>query len=265
VERTERYTAGIDCGTHSIKAVVADGERWLATSEVKTGLDIARLAEEAYHKALTSAGLSAPQLRAVFATGAGREAVEIASSRVSEISAAARAAQVLCPEARTLIEAGAEEVRVIKLVAGRVVDFALNDKCAASCGTFVEIMARALELELSEVGRLSLQASGDLTINARCVVFAESEMIGLIHRQVPRAEIVRAVHHALAERVVSLVRRVGLEPPVLLAGGLGRDQGFAAALEKKLGLKLLTLEQPEFIGALGAALAAADSLRERVK
>ncbi|RPH83977.1 MAG: CoA activase, partial [Desulfobacteraceae bacterium] len=175
-----------------------------------------------------------------------------------EVSAAARGAIALDPRVRTVIDVGAEEARAIRInPAGKVLDFAINEKCAAGTGAFTEAMARALEVKIEELGPLSRQSTKTVAMNAQCAVFAESELVSLIHSQTPKADMARAVHDAIADRIGSLVRRVGMEREVLLIGGVARNVGFVESLKRELDAEIFVPETPETVGAYGAALLAA--------
>jgi len=203
-------TAGIDIGIKTTKVVILNDNKILAQSLVLTGWEPQQAGENALAAALADAGLTRDAIERIVATGAARQAFSFAQHNVTEITADARALAFLHPQVRTVIDVGAEEARALKCADdGRVVDFAVNEKCAAGAGVFIETMARALEVSLDEMGALSLQATGTATLNSQCTVFAESEVVSLIHAQTPTAEIVRAVHNVIAGRVASLARRVG--------------------------------------------------------
>jgi benzoyl-CoA reductase subunit D len=179
------------------------------------------------------------------------------------MGADARAAVYLFPKARTIIDVGAEEARAVKCdEKGIMIDFVVNERCAAGAGTFIEAMARALEVKLEEMGPLSLKAEQASPINATCVIFGESDVVSLIHRQESKPEIARAIFDAMADRVLSMVHRLGINPDIVLVGGVAKDVGFVASLKRKLGIDILIPEYPEFIGALGAALVAASRVKE---
>ena len=250
-------TAGIDIGIKTTKAVILNGNKILAQRLVLTGWEPQQAGENALTAALADARLSRDDIARVVATGAGRQAFSLAQHNVTEITADARALAFLHPPVHTVIDVGAEEARALKIAAnGHVVDFAVNEKCAAGAGVFIETMARALEVSLDEMGALSLQATGTATLNSQCTVFAESEVVSLIHAQTPKAEIVRAVHNAIAGRVASLARRVGGEPEIALVGGIAHNVGFVDTLKRELGMDVIVPRDPEFVGALGAALIA---------
>ena len=250
-------TAGIDIGVRTTKAVILNGDNIAGTGLVQTGWEPQQAGETALSAALAAAHLTRGDLARVVTTGAGRQTFSLAQHNVTETTANARALAFLHPRVRTVIDVGAEEARALKCAAdGRVLDFAVNEKCAAGAGVFIETMARTLEMPLEEMGALSQQAAGTATLNSQCTVFAESEVVSLIHAQTPKGEIVRAAHDAIAGRVASLARRVGAQPEIALVGGVAHNVGFVTSLERALGMQMLVPRDPEFIGALGAALIA---------
>ncbi|MEW6742204.1 MAG: acyl-CoA dehydratase activase [Planctomycetota bacterium] len=252
-------TAGIDCGSKDVKAVVLRDAKVIGKSRVLAGLDTAAAVSAAYDQALAQAKLARSQIARVVATGAGRKEVAFSPKTVTEVGAAARGANHLFPQGRTVIDVGAEEGRAIKVDGkGKVVDFAVNEKCAAGAGAFTEAMARALEVPLEELGALSLQSQQAIPMNAQCAVFAESEVVSLVHRKTPKPDIARAVLDAIADRITSMVRRVGIEEAIVLIGGVAKNVGFVRGLEEDLGIKVLIPADPEYVGALGAALIAAE-------
>jgi benzoyl-CoA reductase subunit D len=198
------------------------------------------------------------QINRIVATGTGKKAVTMAHDQVTEVSAAAKGGGFLNNQVRTVIDVGAEEGRAVKINgSGKVVDFAVNERCAAGTGAFIEAMARALEVPLEELGSLSLRSTQAVAINAQCVVFAESELVSLVHVKTPKEDIARAVHDAIADRIVAMVRRVGMEKEVMLIGGMARNAGFIESLKRELGTNILIPDDPEFANALGSALLAA--------
>jgi benzoyl-CoA reductase subunit D len=195
----------------------------------------------------------------VVATGAGRKQVKFAAD-VTEVGAGARGAVFMCPTAKTVVDVGAEEGRGVKANAeGKVVDFAGNEKCAAGAGAFAESMSRALQLSLKEFGEASLRSDKTIPMNAQCTVFAESEVVSLIHSATPKEDIAKAVLDAVASRVCAMVRRVGIEDEVVLIGGMVHNPGFVQSLKGALGVDKVHLpDMPEYVSALGAALIAAE-------
>ncbi len=251
-------TGGIDMGAKTIKVVILRDGDVVARAIRAGGFDAAGTARQLMAQALAEAGVGRGDIGRVFATGAGREEAPDADGTLTEVSCAVRGAAHLVPDARTVIDVGAEEGRAIRCdERGKVVDFAINEKCAAGAGAFTEAMARALEVPLEELGALSLKSTKTIPMNAQCTVFAESEVVSMIHGNVAKEDMARAVHEAMASRIVSMARKVGFAPPVVLIGGLARNVGFVDALRRGLEIDTLHIPpDPEFCGALGAALAA---------
>ena len=256
-------TAGLDLGTQSVKVVLAKNGEMVARSKVFSGFDPAKSAEQALGEALKQAGLSNSDIAHVTATGSGMEMAANSNSTVSMMGADAKAGVHLFPNARTIIDVGAEEARAVKCDDnGIMMDFVVNERCAAGAGAFIEAMARALEVKLEDMGPLSLKAERASSINASCVIFGESDVVSLIHRQESKPEIARAIFDAMADRVSSMVHRLGVNPDVLLVGGVAKDIGFVSSLKRKLGVDILIPEYPEYVGAFGAALVAVNRVKK---
>jgi benzoyl-CoA reductase subunit D len=259
-------TAGIDMGTQSVKVVILKDGVVISRGQGFSGFEPAKAAEQVVGEALKKAKLPLTDVNHVTATGSGMEMAPYASSMISMMGADAKAGVYLFPKARTIIDVGAEEARAVKCdEKGIMVDFVVNERCAAGAGTFIEAMARALEVKLEEMGPLSLKAERASPINATCVIFGESDVVSLIHRQESKPEIARAIFDAMVDRVLSMVHRLGINPDVVLVGGVAKDVGFVASLKRKLGIDVLIPEYPEFTGALGAALVAASRVKEAQK
>ena len=249
-------------GTQSVKVVIVKDGHVVARAKAFSGFDPSKSANEACDEALKKAKLTASEVDHVTATGSGMEMATSSDSTISMMGADARAGVSLFPSARTVIDVGAEEARAVKCDDhGIMMDFVVNERCAAGAGAFIEAMARALEVKLEEMGPLSLKAERASPINASCVIFGESDVVTLIHRQESKPEIARAIFDAMADRVSSMLFRLGLTPDVVLVGGSAKDVGFVASLKRKLGVDVLIPEHPEFAGALGAALVAASRVR----
>src|SRR5574341_377445 len=247
------YDAGLDIGSTSAEAVILDGDCMVASSITDTGYNSRRAADMALDQALSSCGLAREHLGPVIATGYGRIAVEFADRQVTEISCYARGMAHLFPEVRTVIDIGGQDSKVIAVGKnGKAVDFAMNDKCAAGTGRFLEVTARALELDISRLGEVSAQSARQVAISNICTVFAESEVITLVAEGAERADIVAGLHAAIARRVGTMVKRVGLDPEVAFAGGVAKNAGVKCALEQFLGVTLVVPPEPQIIGALGA-------------
>lgn len=252
--------AGIDIGAKTTKVLIAEDGRVLVQLLVLTGLETKQTVETAFEQALQQASLSREKIARITVTGVGKQEFPLEHTEVSEVKADARGAVFLFPSARTVIDVGAEEGRGIKCSqAGRVVDFTLNEKCAAGSGSFTEAMARALEVPLEELGELSRQSTQQIPMNAQCAVFAESEVVSLLHAKTLKADIAKAVHDAIASRISSMARKIGIEQEVVLIGGVAKNLGFIDSLKTDLSLHLLVPEEPEFVGALGAALIAQEN------
>ena len=252
-------TAGVDCGAKNVKVVVLRDGHVAGKAMVLAGIDAGAAAEAAYEAALKEAGLARGDVTKVVSTGAGKNEPSFKDDIMTEVGADARGIHELFPDVRTLVDVGAEEGRAIRInAAGKVVDFAINEKCAAGAGAFTEAMARALEVPLEEFGEMSLQSTQTIPMNAQCAVFAESEVVSLVHRKTPKPDMVRAIHDAIADRITSMVRRVGIEERIALTDGVAKNVGFVASLKEDLQTDLIVASEPDYVGAIGAAFAAAD-------
>lgn len=251
-------SAGVDVGAKNVKVIIQEDGKILGKGLVLAGLDMPASVKEAFDAAMKDAGVTRDKIEKVYATGAGRNEVKDADDSYTEVGADAAGVIYLFPGARTVIDVGAEEGRAIRVdEKGKVVDFAINERCAAGAGEFTEAMSRALELPLVELGPLSLTSTKAVPMNAQCAVFAESEVVSLIHQKTEKKDIARAVHDAMATRITSMARRVGVQPDVALIGGVARNPGFVDSLQRDLEMEVLIPEDPEFVSALGAALLAA--------
>jgi benzoyl-CoA reductase subunit D len=252
-------TAGIDMGSKTIKVVVLRDGRIIGKAMILAGFESQQAAEQAFATALEEASITGEEVERTAATGAGRKYAPRAQRAVSEVAGDAKGVHKLYPNARTVIDVGAEEGRAIRCnQEGKVLDFALNEKCAAGAGAFTEAMSRALEVKIEDLGPMSLTSENAIPMNAQCAVFAESEVVSLLHQKTPKEDIARAVHDAIASRIVSLARKVGFEPEVVLIGGVAQNKGFVDSLERALECQVMVPEDPEYIGAFGAALAATE-------
>jgi benzoyl-CoA reductase subunit D len=253
-------TAGIDCGAKNTKAVIMKDGYIIGMACVLTGFDHKKAVDKSLMEAIKAACIQREDISRIGGTGSGKEAIKMADRRVNDIKAIAKAARHFFPGARAVADVGAEEGRVASMdEKGNLVDFAINDKCAAGAGAFLEAMGRALETPLEELGPLCLNSDREIPMNAQCVIFAESEVIGLIHSGTSKENISRAIHDAMARRIVSMLRRVGVHEDVVMIGGVARNPGFVEAMRRQLNLeKILIPDDPEYSAAVGAALLAAD-------
>ncbi|MCW4031563.1 MAG: acyl-CoA dehydratase activase [Candidatus Bathyarchaeota archaeon] len=257
-------SAGIDMGTQLVKVVIMKDKQILSKTQNFLGFEPAKAAEQAFKEALKNAEVSHEELQHVTSTGSGADMAPFSDSTISMMGADAKAGAYFFSSARTVIDVGAEEARAVRCDEnGVMLDFVVNARCAAGAGTFIEAMARALEVELEDMGSLSLKAERASPINASCVIFAESDVVSLIHREEPKTEIARAIFDAMAERVSSMVYRLGIAPDIVLIGGVAKDVGFVTSLKKRLDREILIPEEPLFAGALGAALVAAKRAARR--
>ncbi|MBI2957436.1 MAG: CoA activase [Chloroflexi bacterium] len=252
-------TVGLDVGAESIKAVVL-GDSGIAGYAVLEGqFELRKTCEEALSLALGRANASASDVSGLLSTGVGNKEAGYGDRAVTEVVADARGAVWLCPGARTAIDVGSEQARAIRCDGtGKVVSYGKNDKCAAGVGAFVEAMARALEIRIEDVGKLSLQSDRDISLDSNCVVFAETEVVSLIHARTSKADITRAIGDSIARRISSMVHRLGVEEQVIFFGGVAKNIGVVERLKHHLGKSIVVPEEPQIVTALGAALIARD-------
>lgn len=251
------YYAGIDLGSITAKAVILGNGRVLASAIAFSGYNSAETAHKVLAEALEKVDLSHKDLARLVATGYGRVRVPGADKQVTEITCHARGAYWLNPATRTIIDVGGQDSKGIALNdQGKVVDFVMNDKCAAGTGRFLEVMAHALEEDLNRFGELGLAAPRRAQISNTCTVFAESEVISQIAVGVPKDVIVAGIHEAIAARISGMVQRLVLRDQVVMTGGVARNAGMARMLEEKLNRRILILPEAQITGAIGAALIA---------
>lgn len=252
--------AGIDVGGKNVHVVILKDGKIIAKSFAPTGINKAKAAESAYDDVLRNAGLTREDIQRIVATGSAARRATFADSVIPDAAADARGAIELIPSTRTLVDVGAEEGRAIKLNSeGKVLDFAVNEKCAAGTGTFVDAMARALEVDVEEMAHMSLKSTTSIPMNAQCAVFGESEVVSLIHAKTPKQDIARAVHDAIAGRIGSVVRIIGIEKDVVIIGGVANNVGLVDSLKRDLGMEIIVPDEPEYVSALGAALIASQN------
>jgi predicted CoA-substrate-specific enzyme activase len=254
--------AGCDVGSLTGKAVILKDGEIIAYSIVPTTPKPEKTAQNAMDGALEMGKLSLKKIDYIIGTGYGRIKIPFANSEVSELTCHGKGAHSFIPSIRTIIDVGGQDCKVIKVDKnGKILDFAMNDKCAAGTGRFLEVMAKTLELKLEELGPISLQSKNQAKITAQCSVFAETEVVSLMADGVEVADIVAGIHDSIASRIMSLVYRVGLEEDLTITGGVAKNIGVIAYLEKKMGIKPKELPiDPQLMGALGAALIAKEKL-----
>jgi len=259
--------AGIDVGGKNLHIVIKKAGQILGKIAGPTGIKKAEAVEQLYDEVLKKVGLTRKDVERVVVTGSAAKRVAFANGSIPDVAADALGVNKLIPTARTVIDVGAEEGRAIKVGPdGRVLDFAINEKCAAGTGTFVEAMSRALEIPVEELAQIALKSTQSIPMNAQCAVFGESEVVSLIHQQTPKPDIARAVMNAIAGRIASVARIVGLEKDVVIVGGMAKNAGFIDSLKKNIEMDVRVPEDPDYIGALGAAeVAFAGVITEEVK
>ena len=256
----------MDLGTQKVKVVVLKDGAVAGTRASFFRVRPNRSSKTSRQRSIEASKLAAVRCCLFCSYRFSMDMAPYANSTVSMMGADAKAGVYLFPKARTIIDVGAEEARAVKCdERGVMVDFVVNERCAAGAGAFIEAMARALEVKLEDMGPLSFKAERASQINASCVIFGESDVVSLIHRQESKPEIARAVFDAMADRISSMVHRLGVNPEVVLVGGVAKDVGFVASLNRKLGVNVLIPQYPDFAGALGAALTAASRAKEGQK
>lgn len=252
-------TAGIDAGSRAIKAVLLNREtkEVIAHGVVDQGLNQAELAEQLLNDLLSSAGHSRDDLKFTVATGYGRDTMGFANMSVTEITCHGYGVFHMHPEAKTVVDIGGQDSKVLRLGnRGRVKDFVMNDRCAAGTGRFLEVVSERLEVPLEDLGKISNGAGNPSTISSMCVVFAETEIVGLMAQGESQENIVAGVCNSIASRVTSMAGKK-VEEPILFAGGVSRIEGMADVLTKTVGKTVSVADNPQITGALGAALIAA--------
>lgn len=256
------YVMGIDSGSTSTNAVIMDQDRKIkAFSVVRTGAKSGVSADRALNDVLEKAGLTREDISWIVSTGYGRVSIEFADENVTEISCHGKGAHYFNPKIRTILDIGGQDSKAIRLNEnGEVKDFVMNDKCAAGTGRFLEMIARTLEVSLDELGAIALTSQEKIEITSMCSVFAESEVISLIANNKEKADIADGVCHAIANKASGLLRRVGMEPEFMMTGGVAKNPGVVRAVEEKIGSKLYICEEPEIVGAAGAAVYALEKM-----
>jgi predicted CoA-substrate-specific enzyme activase len=251
-------TAGIDAGSRSTKVVLFDHEtgQLVGRSIADQGVEQERLAAALLERTCSEARIERAAIQAIVATGYGRNAVRFADTTITEITCHARGVHQLDPQVRTVIEIGGQDSKCILLESGgRVRDFSMNDRCAAGSGRFLEVVAARLGVDLAALGELSRASTRPTLISSMCVVFAETEIIGLLAEGVPPPDIAAGVQNAIASRVSTLAGR-SLTPPVCFTGGVALQSGMVRALESALSCPVKVSSLAQYTGALGAAILA---------
>lgn len=260
--------AGLDLGSTMTKVAIIDEDAAIiARVESHTGAEHRHLANKVMEQALEQARLSFAEITYVVATGYGRINVPFADRQITELTCHARGIASLFPSARTALDIGGQDAKGLKLNSdGKLVQFVMNDRCAAGTGRFLEVTAKTLGLELQELGNISSKSSGKVNISSTCTVFAQQEVISRLTEGVPIADIVAGIHRAIASRAVGMLRKLQIEPDVVFTGGVAKNAGVVKAVSDNLGYAVLVPEDPLISGALGAALLAKEiTLKARAR
>jgi benzoyl-CoA reductase subunit A len=258
-------TCGVDVGSLTGEAVILENDRIAAYSIVRTGPESAATAVEALAEALKKTAIHQADIEYTIATGYGRVVVPFADRNITEITCHAKGAHFFTPTVRTILDMGGQDCKAIRCDGqGKVKNFLMNDKCAAGTGRSLEVMAPLLGIRLEEIGPLSLRAEGDpVKVSNTCVVFAKSEVLALMRQGEPLENILAGLCDGVADRVKSLLKIVGIEEDFVISGGISKNIGVVKRIEKKLGLNAHICFEPQIVGAVGAALLAADILKQR--
>lgn len=257
----QTYYAGLDMGSVSIKAAVVSDHRVIASTIASSGGIYRDTARKVMDDVLREAGISEDQLMGMVITGLGAESAPFDAPQISDISCQAMGCHCLFPSARTVIDIGGQFTKAARITPqGRIADFLMSEKCATGSGRFLQIIARILQVKLGDIGPLSLTAEHPVEFSTNCAVFAESETISRVAEGAKAADILAGVHRAMAAKVAMLVKRVKMEPDVVLTGGGGEDAGLALAVGDVLGLKMLVPNKPRLTAAYGAACLAEEGI-----
>lgn len=251
------HFAGVDIGSTMTKVVLIDrADNLLSFIKGPTGAEHRQLANEVMRQALRQASLRIDDVSYIVATGYGRLNVPFADRQITELSCHARGVSSLFPNVRTAIDIGGQDAKCMRIDNGRLVDFAMNDKCAAGTGRFLEVTAATLAIKLDDMGQISLKAAKRIPISNLCTVFAQQEVVALLSRGEKLENILAGLHDALASRVAALARRLGMKPDIVLTGGVAKNIGMVKTMTESLGCAILVPEEPLLTGALGAAILA---------
>jgi predicted CoA-substrate-specific enzyme activase len=256
------YAAGVDVGSTQTKAIIVNEAREIVgRSLIDTGANVVAAAENAYNEALKNSNIQEEEVEYVIGTGYGRYRVTFGNTQVTEISCHARGASHMFPNTKTVLDMGGQDTKAIRVnPRGEVLDFCMNDKCAAGTGRFLGAAAAALDIPLSELGNVAMQSERPVKISTTCTVFAESEVLSWLGKGKKIEDILWGVHLSIASRSVGLLRRVGIEEELTFTGGVTKNAGVIKALEQAIGFKLNISPDSHYIGALGAALFALDHI-----
>jgi predicted CoA-substrate-specific enzyme activase len=259
--------AGVDVGSLGTKSVVFSDGKILGSNIIRTGINTEENGRESLRGALENAGINWDDISYIVSTGYGRISAPYANKTVTEISCHGKGAHYIHPGTKTIIDMGGQDCKAIRLDEdGNVTDFAMNDKCAAGTGRFLEVMSNVFKVSLEELGGLAQQATELVPISSTCTVFAESETVSLLARGEKPANIIIGIYHAIANRINGMFSRVGIENDVFFSGGVAKNSGMRQALEEVLGVRLVPSRiDPQLAGAIGAAIIAETAWKKSQK
>ena len=254
-------TAGCDIGSLTAKAVILQDRKMLASEVILASAQPEKSSIEVMRRAIEKVGIKMEDIEYCIGTGYGRKHIPFMDSLESEIACHGRGAIWQVPSARTVVDIGGQDAKAIRVdEKGNVERYVYNDKCASGTGRFLEIIADSLDIKLEDMGAISGRSTEKLTLSNQCVVFAETEIISLVNEGKEIADIISALHQAVANRAASLARGILVAPDAVMTGGVAKNSGMFEALQKALGVKLHRVDNPQINGALGAALFAADTI-----
>lgn len=258
------YAMGVDIGSTASKCVILkDGKEIISSGIIPVGAGTSG-PKRAMEEALKEANMTLEDISAIVATGYGRNSLKEANKQMSELSCHAKGASFLFPEAQTVIDIGGQDAKALKISPqGRLINFVMNDKCAAGTGRFLDVMSRVLEIDISKLDEVGRQSTKKIDISSTCTVFAESEVISQLANEVDICDIVAGIHRSVGNRVGGLVKRIGVVPQVVMTGGVAQNFGVLEALELELKVPIKTTPLAQIVGALGAALYAWELLMEK--
>jgi predicted CoA-substrate-specific enzyme activase len=245
---------GIDIGSRTTKLVILDKQDIIYHDMMETGMNSEQTVRNMIEKAIGELLLSKVATKTI-TTGYGRKSLSFSDGYISEITCHCRGVSYFNSEVRTIIDIGGQDCKVISVSPeGKVMDFVMNDKCAAGTGRFLEVTARILGVSLDQLGELSMQAENVIPITQTCVVFAESEIIGLIGDGKPPSEIIAGVHRSIAKRIKQMMSQISLITPIVFTGGVAKNLGMKQMLSEVMETQIFSPEDPFITGAIGAAL-----------
>lgn len=254
------YFMGIDVGSMTTKGVITEDGRLSASHIIPSQANYRLAAERLREELLARAGLAPADIAATVVTGYSNGNTPFSSREGSSLICCARGIHAVSPAVRTVIDIGEQSTQIIIISGeGRIINFAGSEKCASGSGRFLKIIANVLMVDLNDIGALSLRASNPITFTTGCAVFGESEAISRIAEGVPKEDIVAGAHKSLADKISTLIDKVGLEEECAVSGGGSLNAGLLKTIEEYLGIKLTVIPQPQLATALGAALIAGES------